>query len=78
MHGMTEFRAFISRDRQSVRLVKGAWRMDIKASAAPGWLSFYRKLWARGSKDPKQPGPWAEFYEQPVREMERVCKELTP
>lgn len=73
---MADMKAFISRDRQQVRLVKGAWRMTIKASEAPKWRDFYRKLWARGSKDPKKPGPWARDHEQPVAVMDKVCKEL--
>lgn len=73
---MADMKAFISRDRQQVRLVKGAWSMTIKASEAQKWRDFYRKLWARGSKDPKKPGPWAKDHEQPVAAMDKVCKEL--
>ena len=73
---MDDLKTFISRDRQAVRLIKGKWVMTIRAAEAPRWRDFYRRLWARGSKDPKQPGPYARFYAQSVEAMERVCKEL--
>lgn len=73
---VTDFRAFISLDGSKVRMKTENWQHTVPASEAPKWRDFYRRMWARGSKKPDQPGPWAKHHEQPLLAMEEVCRKI--
>lgn len=73
---MTEMRAFLSRDRQTVLMTTGRWSQKIPAADAEKWRGFYRRLWGRGAKAAGQPGPYASFYEQPCRVLDALCKQI--
>lgn len=68
--------ATIADDGASVVLSSPPWRLVVTAAALPDWLRLYRRLWARSGKGPGQPGPWAAFYAEDVRVLERVARAL--
>ena len=65
-------RAALNADRTIVMFRNGTYRGDFPVEKLDHWLTFYRGLWARGSKDKSQPGPWAEFYRPTIEARERV------
>lgn len=61
-------------------LRKGAWSQTVPLADLPIWCRLYRNLWARKPNrtfgtDTTTPGPWAAFYEQDLRALERANKE---
>ena len=72
-------KAFPTRDKQHVVMVRGSWRQRISAADLPRWISLYRRLWSRTAKghgDSKTPGPWASFYAQPLEALESLLKQM--
>lgn len=73
------FKAFLTKDRVAVVMVRGSWRQRISAADLPRWISLYRRLWSRTAKghgDSKTPGLWASFYAQPIETLENLLKQM--
>ena len=66
--------ATLSEDRAAVTLQgDSGWSEIFPVTDLPAKLAFYRTLRDRGAKG-GAPGPYARFYEQTVRGLERVEK----
>lgn len=64
------------------RMDKGAWSQVVPLADLPRWVRLYRGLWARKPNkafgaDTATPGPWAGFYEDDLRALERALREAT-
>lgn len=73
---VSEFRAFLSRDRQTVLMTTGTWSQKVRAEEAGRWRDFYRRLWGRGAKAKGQPGPHAKHYERACQVLDAIVKEI--
>lgn len=73
---MSTFRAFLSRDKQTVLMMTDRRRMTVPAADVPRWRAFYWKLWGRGAKKPGEPGPYAKHYEQTCQVLDRIAAEI--
>lgn len=56
-------------------LQRGSWRSVQPVESLGRWLSFYRRLRDRDGTA-GQPGPWARFYQDAVRDLEAVAATL--
>lgn len=73
---VSEFRAFLSRDRQTVLMTTGRWSLRVASAEATAWRDFYRKLWGRGAKKPGEPGPYAKHYEHTCQVLDAIIQEI--
>lgn len=74
------FTVTLDRAAGTAELRRGSWSQRVPISALPDQLQFYRSLWSRkrdqkGRSDLTTPGPWARYYEDAVRALERAIKE---
>lgn len=68
----------LDRDAGTAELARDDWRQVVPIGGLRAQLRFYRQLWSRkakGTPDEKTPGPWAGFYEESVRALERAVRE---
>lgn len=70
----------LDRANRTAEMRKRLWSQRVSFDDLPGQLRFYRKLWARGSKQKHGqapgPGPYARFYEQDVAALEAAIREV--
>ena len=67
--------AVLSSDGESFRLSAGVWSGTYRIGQLDDQLAFYRRLRDRKSA-PGKPGQYARFYEQTVRALERLEKQV--
>lgn len=68
----------LDRDAGTAVMAKDDWRQVIPIAGLRAQLRFYRQLWSRkpkGTPNEKTPGPWAGFYADDVRALERAVRE---
>lgn len=70
----------LDRPAGTARLQKDDWGLTVPIGDLPRWSKLYRGLWARKpkgnfGKDITTPGPWAGFYEEDMRALERAVRE---
>lgn len=70
----------LDRAAGTATLRKGDWAMVIAIADLPVWTARYRAFWARKPNKPfgadtTTPGPWAGFYADDLRALERATKE---
>jgi len=73
---VSTFRAFLSRDKQSVLMMTDRRRETVTVAQAMEWRAFYRRLWGRGAKKPGEPGPWAKHYDHTCQVLDRIAAEI--
>ena len=73
---VSTFRAFLSRDKQTVLMMTDRRRMTVPATELPKWRAFYRRLWGRGAKKPGDPGPYAQHYEHTCQVLDDLEKQI--
>lgn len=66
----------LSPDRQSFTIRRRNWSGSYPIAALPDQISFYRRLWSRGSKRPGEAGPFGPVYEPTVVALEVLQKRL--
>lgn len=65
----------LDRAAGTAELKKTSWSTRVAIADLPRWWRFTRALWSRGAKRKDQPGPWARFYEEDLRALERAIEE---
>lgn len=71
-----DFKAFLTRDKKELVMMSGDWRLRCPASDLQMWLKFHQDMWGRKAKNPGEPGPYAEHYEDAVRVLGDLLKKL--
>lgn len=73
---VSAFRAFLSRDKQTVLMMTDRRREVIPAADLEKWRQFYRRLWGRGAKKPGDPGPYAKHYEHTCQVLDALSSQI--